>query len=364
MNNEQTDLTRLLEHMAQPAFLESDGIVCFRNRPAAELHVSLGDETARFLPLPLPDDGSEAAVQCTLHLPAARVSATVLPRAGGHLFLVVPPERTALQPQALWSISHGIRTPLANLMAVATRYFPALMQNEDPVTEQNLSSMNRAHYQLLRLACNLNDMRSILLDELHLRREKNELTAFFGKIFDRAAPLIRSAGLEFEYICRARPFCGWIDRMRLERVVWNLLSNAMNFTPRGGKITAELEFTMQAAILRIRDTGDGMTPELLATAFCAYDRERALGDSRWGAGLGLPLSEHIARLHGGAILLESIPGKGTCATLSLSLAVPSTEELQFRSTIADIDYTGGFPHELVELSGKLPIYEFDPSGIN
>lgn len=362
MNKEQTDLSRLLEHLSQPAFLETDGVVCFRNRLAAELYVSPGDETARYLPQTFPA-GTDAPVQCTLHLPASRVSATVLPCAGGRLFLVVPPERTTLKPQALWSISHGIRTPLANLMAVATTYFPGLLQNEDPVMTQNLSSMNRAYYQLLRLACNLNDMRCILLDELRLSREKNELTSFFAKIIDRAAPLIRDAGLEFEYICNAEPFCGWIDRARLERAVWNLLSNAMNFTPRGGKITVELEYTEAFALFRVRDTGDGMTPELLSTAFCAYDRERALGDSRWGAGLGLPLSERIAQLHGGAIVLESAPGEGTCATLSLSLAVPRAEELSFHSSITDRDYAGGFPHALVELSGRLPIHDFDPSGL-
>ena len=67
-----------------------------------------------------------------------------------------------------------------------------------------------------------------------------------------------------------------------KRQVWNLLSNAIKFTPKGGNISAELEYTPQAARLRIRDNGDGIGPDLLATAFDAYTRDIPLGDPRWG----------------------------------------------------------------------------------
>lgn len=224
--------------------------------------------------------------------------------------------------------------------------------------------MNRAHYQLLRLACNLTDMRSALLGELKLRREKAELTGFFRELFDRAVPLLRETGLELRYTCKAKPFCGWIDRQRLERVIWNLLSNAVKFTPKGGTVTAELEYTLQAAILRIHDDGEGVSQARLSSVFQGYDRSCALGDPRWGAGLGLPLAEHIVRLHGGTLMLQSEEGSGTTMVLSLALSVPGTTELQFHSPTATIDYTGGYAHELVELSDVLPLSEFDSYRIN
>ena len=175
---------------------------------------------------------------------------------------------------------------------------------------------------------------------------------------------VHEAGLELQYTCNAKPFCGWIDRQRLERAVWNLLSNTVKFTPRGGTITAELEYTFSAAVLRIHDSGEGVSPAQLTTAFQGYDRICALGDPRWGAGLGLPLAEHIVRLHGGTLMLHTSEGKGTTAVLSLSLSVPGTAELQFHSPTASIDYTGGYAHELVELSDVLPLSEFDSCRIN
>ena len=174
-------------------------------------------------------------------------------------------------------------------------------------------------------------------------------------IFSRATP---------SHVFFRQSFLGWIDRQRLERAVWNLLSNTVKFTPKGGTITAELEYTFSAAVLRIHDSGEGVSPAQLTTAFQGYDRICALGDPRWGAGLGLPLAEHIVRLHGGTLMLHTSEGKGTTAVLSLSLSVPGTAELQFHSPTASIDYTGGYAHELVELSDVLPLSEFDSCRIN
>ena len=364
MNMEQTALERLLGSLAQPAFYEKDGKVLFCNRLAGECRVRIGHDVTQLLPdgAKLPSGGDP--VQAELALPGGQTAAAIVPYLDGRLYLLTPPDRVQLQPQALLAIAQSIRTPLSNLFGVAAALFPRLETLEDPELQEQTAAMNRAYYQLLRLTCNLTDMRSALLGELRLRREKEELTGFFRKLFDRASPLIRAAGRELVYTCSAKPFCGWIDRQRLERAVWDVLSNALKFTAKGGVITAELEYTHTTAILRVHDDGDGLTAEELSTAFSAFDRDFALGDPRWGAGFGLPLAEHIARLHGGALLLESGGETGTTVTLSLSLQVPGTKELQFRSPTATIDYTGGYPHELVELSNVLPLSEFDSSRIN
>ena len=302
--------------------------------------------------------------QVILNLHDALASASVLPSKSGYLFLLSPAVSESVPPQALLAAAQSIRTPLSNLFAVASSLFPALEEAEDPALQMQVASMNRAYYQLLRLACNLTDMRCVLDGSLHLRREKSEVTVFFRDLFERAVPLCRAAGITLTYSCSARPFAAWMDRPRLERAVWNLLSNAIKFTPKGGNISAELEYTPQAARLRIRDNGDGIGPDLLATAFDAYTRDIPLGDPRWGAGLGLSLAGRVAQLHGGSIFLESDPGSGTSVVLSISLNTPATTELQLRSPTAGIDYTGGYPHELVELSDVLPLREFDSSHIN
>ena len=365
MDTNQNELSLLLEHLSQPAFFEENGTVVLRNALAGEHHIQPGDAVARFLPaeFSLPSDPSET-IQITLTLPEKQLRATVLHHGNGRFFLLSDSAQAELHPQTLLAVAQSIRTPLSNLFGVASSLFPMLEEMEDPMLQRQLASMNRAHYQLLRLACNLTDMRSVLLGELKLRREKAELTGFFRELFERAAPLLQGAGLELQYTCNAKPFCGWIDRQRLERAVWNLLSNTVKFTPKGGTITAELEYTHTAAILRIHDNGEGVSPAQLTSAFQGYDRSCALGDPRWGAGLGLPLAEHIVRLHGGTLMLHTSEGKGTTVVLSLSLSVPGTAELQFHSPTASIDYTGGYAHALVEPSNVLPLAEFDSYRIN
>lgn len=365
MKFELNELTPLLDLLAQPALFAEGGIVRYCNRPAQDRGLKTGSEIT-----PLFGAGAElpapggAACQITLNLHDAPASASVLSAGGGYLFLLSPAASESVPPQALLAAAQSIRTPLSNLFAVASSLFPALEEAEDPALQTQIASMNRAYYQLLRLACNLTDMRCVLDGSLHLRREKSEVTVFFRDLLERAIPLCRAAGITLTYSCSARPFAAWMDRPRLERAVWNLLSNAIKFTPKGGSISAELEYTPQAARLRIRDNGDGIGPDLLATAFDAYTRDIPLGDPRWGAGLGLSLARRIAQLHGGSIFLESNPGIGTAVVLSISLSTPATTELQFRSPTAGIDYTGGYPHELVELSDVLPLREFDSSHIN
>ena len=364
MNTEQTALEHLLGYLGQPAFYEENSKVVFCNRLASECRVRVGRDVTEMLPdgtaLPVESDSAQA----TLSLPGGQTAVTIVPYLNGRLYLLTPASRIQLHPQALLAIAQSIRTPLSNLFGVASSLFTKLEALEDPELQEQTAAMNRAYYQLLRLTCNLTDMRSVLLDELHLRREKEELTGFFRKLFDRAVPLMKAAGRELVYTCTAKPFCGWIDRQRLERAVWDVLSNAAKFTSKGSVIQAELEYTHAAAVLRVHDDGDGLTAEQLSSAFSAYDRDIALGDPRWGAGFGLPLAEHIARLHGGALLLDSDEKTGTTVTLSLSLQVPGTKELQFRSPTATIDYTGGYAHELVELSNILPLSEFDSARIN
>lgn len=365
MKFELNDLTPLLDLLAQPAFCTEDGVVCYCNRPARDRGLKTGVSAASLLGAgaELPAPGS-APRQVLLNLHDALASASVLPSESGYLFLLSPAVSESVPPQALLAAAQSIRTPLSNLFAVASSLFPALEEAEDPALQMQVASMNRAYYQLLRLACNLTDMRCVLDGSLHLRREKSEVTVFFRDLFERAVPLCRAAGITLTYSCSARPFAAWMDRPRLERAVWNLLSNAIKFTPKGGNISAELEYTPQAARLRIRDNGDGIGPDLLATAFDAYTRDIPLGDPRWGAGLGLSLAGRVAQLHGGSIFLESDPGSGTSVVLSISLNTPATTELQLRSPTAGIDYTGGYPHELVELSDVLPLREFDSSHIN
>ena len=108
------------------------------------------------------------------------------------------------------------------------------------------------------------------------------------------------------------------DPMRLKQIILNLMSNGVKFTEQG-TITVEAEIDPQVGVvIRVRDTGIGIAKENIAEAFSLFGQvDSALSRKFEGTGLGLPLSRSLAQLHGGDLILESEPGVGTCAIVTL-----------------------------------------------
>lgn len=112
------------------------------------------------------------------------------------------------------------------------------------------------------------------------------------------------------------------DEVRLQQVGWNLLSNAIKFTPRGGSVHVELRRTDASAEIRVRDTGRGMSSDLLPHVFERYRQESSTRDTpQRGLGLGLAIVRHLVESHGGTIeAFSEGPGKGSEFVVSLPLA--------------------------------------------
>jgi len=109
------------------------------------------------------------------------------------------------------------------------------------------------------------------------------------------------------------------DQNRLQQVIWNLLSNALKFTPPGGRIDASVAAEGSDAIVRIDDSGEGIAPEFLPHVFDRFKQENAaVTRTHSGLGLGLSLVRHLVELHGGTIAAES-EGKGKGSTFTVRL---------------------------------------------
>jgi signal transduction histidine kinase len=117
------------------------------------------------------------------------------------------------------------------------------------------------------------------------------------------------------------PIVVFADDARLQQVGWNLLSNAIKFTPRGGSVDVSLTREPPNAVLRIRDTGEGISPELLPHVFDRYRQEEgAGGKAHHGLGLGLAIVRHLVESHGGTIrALSEGRGKGAEFVVTLPL---------------------------------------------
>jgi len=110
-----------------------------------------------------------------------------------------------------------------------------------------------------------------------------------------------------------------VDERKFSQIFINLLSNALKFTPRGGRVSLAAGLEPNGALsLCVRDTGIGIDPKDIETVLAPFGQvESAFTRNHHGTGLGLPLAKSIAELHGGTLRLESVPGIGTTVTVVL-----------------------------------------------
>ncbi len=363
MNDNFSRYAAFFDYISQPIFAVQDGEVIYCNPAASRAHVCLGANIDSFLAddmQTLPD----APAHLSVILSGEPCSASLQSVDGVQLLIANAPAGDTMSADTLFSVAQSLRAPLSNLFGTASTLFPLLEELENPTVQAQIASLNRAFYQLLHLTCNLSEMRAALSDELPLRLEKTELCNFFYDLFERVQPLCKTRGVTLTCSIPQQQFYAWIDRQRIERAVLNVLANSLKFTPDGGTIQLRLEHTNTSAMLRITDDGEGFDREALASAFSRYDRPLQLGDPRWGVGFGLPLVRRIAQQHGGSLIVQSEPGKGTSVCMSLSLRKPAEDESALNSPIATVDYTGGYSHILTELADVLPLEVYDSMNVN
>ena len=252
-----------------------------------------------------------------------------------------------LLSEILPNVAAQLRPSLGNLHAAVRHMMP--QEEGDARTEQNLAMMNQSYYRMLRLVNNLSSAPMLLEEEPFLLHDE-ELVSWLEELCRKAQPLAEEAGITLEFCCRLHAHKAGIHRDHLERLVWNLLSNALKFTPRGGSITVTLKKSGTQLLLSVADTGCGISEELQETVFDRYLHPQRMDPQPHGMGLGLPLCRRIAQGHGGRLMLSSREGEGTTVTVALPDRRVSGEGVSdhpFR-------YTGGFQPVLVELADALP----------
>ena len=255
-------------------------------------------------------------------------------------------EEQHILSSVLPNVAAALRAPLNNLHMAAQR-----LAAQDGGDEQAI--MRQSYYRMLRLVNNLNTAPELLSDA-PFDTQNLELVVWLDELCRQADSIAREAGVEVRFDCRERYVVAAVERTYLERLVWNLLSNALKFTPQGGVITVSLEVRSGQVLLRVRDTGCGIPAERMATLFDRWAEGIEAAPAAYGMGLGLPICRRIAEGHGGRLLLESREGQGTLVTVALPHV--RKDGGQVRDT--GYDYAGGFSHVMMELSDALPYQAF------
>lgn len=223
-------------------------------------------------------------------------------------------------------IAHELRTPLAvqraNLEAMQDGVYPLTPDNLAPVLEQNRL--------LTRL---VDDLRTLALAEsgqLTLERTPTDLTLLVERLVERFQPqaVARKISLEVHRNPEGKsPMILHVDPQRIEQILSNLISNALRFTPDGGKIAVHLEIlsagmrvggTLPAVQISVQDSGPGIPPEALPRVFERFYRaDRSRSRSEGGSGLGLAIARQLAEAHGGSLTAANHPQGGAVFTLVL-----------------------------------------------
>lgn len=334
-----------LDLLLRPAFYATDGKITQTNQSAAALGLCAGDEIA---PLLITGATEYAALRegclCLMLCVGGRKSeATVLPAQQGHLF-VLEQDTTHAQLRALSLAAGELRDPLTGMLCSAGQLI-----GEDAPREQ-LAQFNRRMHQLLRVVSNMSDA-VYYCESSGGRMETVQLCAFLDDLLSKASDQLSTAGLHLRYTLPNTAVYTLVDPEKLERAIYNLISNAAKNTMPGGDITVSLT-QKDRFYFSVTDGGlvDGRPAQ--ADAYTRYLRTPAVTDGADGIGLGMVLIRATAALHGGTVLIDHPGARGTRVTMTLELR--HTKAAQVRSPILYPDYAGERDHCLQELADVLP----------
>jgi signal transduction histidine kinase len=229
-----------------------------------------------------------------------------------------------VRDEFLATLSHEFRTPLSALVGWTRLLREGGVDQE--TMERAIDSMDRSCNMLVDLIEDLLDMSDITMGRVRLRVATTDLVGILDDVVEAFRPAAEARNIQIQ--SRLDRGAGRVsaDPGRLRQVVWNLVANAVKFTPAGGRVTLRLERDGSSVKVVVADTGRGISPEFLPFVF---DRFRQAEPSRrrtnGGVGVGLSIAKHLVELHGGTLEAAS-EGTGKGATLTVRIPAGSADE--------------------------------------
>jgi len=223
-----------------------------------------------------------------------------------------------IKSEFIGNVSYELRTPLNAIVGFTeildNRYFGDLTERQAEYVECIL----QASTHLMALIDDILDLATIEAGYMSLDLQDVEIASLMEALAEVAAERAEQAGLKIEVDCPNEIGSLLADTVRLRQALFNLVSNAIQFTPAGGTILLSAERTDDEMLLSVSDTGIGIAPEDQERVFQRFERgDPSARES--GTGLGLALVKSLIELHGGSVNLESAPGQGTKACCHLPL---------------------------------------------
>lgn len=346
---EHSDRIALVELMLRPAFCVKNYTMIHVNRAAESLLLTAGMDVRELLLTGKEEYAafSGGCLYLTLQMSGTQMGASVVRVEDMDIFLLDDEEDAQLKILGL--AAQQLRDALSNVMIAANHLSPAALSDAE-----NTARLNRGLHQMLRLVSNMSDAgRANLSHGLELR----SLADVFSEIMEKAQSLTEKAGVSISYEGLPEEVCSMADADLLERAVFNILSNAVKYTPPGGTIRASLSRAGRILRFSVEDSGPGISEAIIGSVFSRYRRSAGIEDGRFGLGLGMVIVRSAAAAHGGTVLIDQPQGSG--ARVTLTIAIRPSDGTVLRSGILRPDYMGGWDHGLVELSDCLPLEVYE-----
>jgi signal transduction histidine kinase/ActR/RegA family two-component response regulator len=215
-------------------------------------------------------------------------------------------------------LSHELRTPLQSMLGWLKMLRGGRL--DAAASRRGLESIERGARAQAQLIEDLLDVSRIVAGKLRVELKRTVLAPAVDTAVDAVRAAADAKGITIQVDLDAEPIVVMGDAVRLQQIVWNLLSNATKFTPERGRVDVSLRRTATQAVVVVCDTGPGIAPELRAQVFQRF-RQADSTHTRLhgGLGLGLAIVRHLVELHHGTIALDAAEGGGARFTVTLPL---------------------------------------------
>jgi signal transduction histidine kinase/CheY-like chemotaxis protein len=249
----------------------------------------------------------------------------------------------------LATVSHELRTPLNAILGWATLLTRGGL--DDATVARAIAAIRHNAKVQAQLIEDLLDVSRMISGKLRLNVKAIQLISVIQAAVDSVHPAFEAKGVQLEMVWDAASVRIVGDENRLQQVFWNLLSNAMKFTPKGGRVQIKVERIESQARIIVSDTGEGITPEFLPHVFEPFRQaDGSITKGHGGLGLGLAIVRRLVEMHGGAISVMS-RGRGRGATFTVSIPIVPVRQT---ALAAPIDSTTIATSEKTAINTELP----------
>ena len=225
--------------------------------------------------------------------------------------------RSQLQMNYIFNnITHELLTPLTIISASVDK-----LREDHPDSRYDLDLMDLNIQRSVRLLQQILETSKLQAGELRILVSQGDVMQYIKETARSLEPLMVRKHLTFTVNCKPESMMGWLDTDKMDKIIFNLLSNAAKYTPEGGSVTLNVATNnrFDHIIIQVQDTGVGIPKEKMKHLFTRFYDGDYRNNRTSGTGLGLALTRDLIYLHGGQISCESVEGQGTTFTVNVPI---------------------------------------------